>query len=282
MGKWDAHSAHRWQNALNAAHTAEFTMNTMTERQLPTHDEHTYEALDAELYHKGHGGEMLSRRVGNNTKLERGPGNTIALRLHDTNILTYYPDNRVILNAGSWFTVTTKNRMNAFLGWYTVHSVNGEWQVKVINRIWDQNYQSAYVEVTIPFENGMAINARTHELVHSPNDYLTSLDDTIVMREVTDITRNLSIQARTLEDKSEDGTIIRDDIETSLRLLNAFQDQRKALVAKIHSLESSMDWATERLEHVITTSLEAHAERFLEQRESRENIPGQRRMRDLI
>lgn len=41
-------------------------------------------------------------------------GNAIAVRLHRTDILTYFADGRVRLNLGGWNTVTTRQRMNAW------------------------------------------------------------------------------------------------------------------------------------------------------------------------
>lgn len=55
-----------------------------------------------------------SRKLGNNTYLERRPNNQIAVRLHRTDIITYHPDGSCTLNAGGWKTVTTKDRLNKY------------------------------------------------------------------------------------------------------------------------------------------------------------------------
>ena len=253
-------------------------------RLLPTFEE-TYEKLDKELYHKGHGNIMESRKVGANTWLKRRPGNLIAVQLHSTDILTYYPDNRVIINASSWYTVTTSQRMNAFLGWGTITSYRNLWHVKVLIRIWDEGQydwdkKATFVEAIIPFENGIAINSRTHELMHSPNDYLTTLDDSLVMREISDMTRGLQIHARTLRDKADNLT--RDDLRTAVRHLDAFQQVRSGLVNKIKALESGMDWATTELEEVVTASIKVHADINRDMNDLRNEVPGQGRMKDLL
>ncbi len=56
-----------------------------------------------------------SRRIGNNTYLQRRPGGEIAVRLHRTDIVTYRPDGSVILDSGGWRTVTTKARINQYM-----------------------------------------------------------------------------------------------------------------------------------------------------------------------
>lgn len=252
---------------------------------LPTYEQ-TYEVLDKELYHKGHGGLMESRKVGANTWLKRRDGNKIAVLLHNTDILTYYPDNRVIINAATWYTVTTHQRMNAFLGWGTITSSRNEWAVKVLIRLWDESkywqQKPTFVEAIVPFENGLAINARTHELVHSPNDYLTTVDDSLVMREVSDMSRGLQLHARTLRDKAEEGNLTRDDLRTAVRHLDAFQQERDNLVTRIKSLESGMDWATTELEEVITASIKVHADINRDMNDLRNEVPGQSRMKDAL
>ncbi len=252
---------------------------------LPTYEQ-TYEKLDKELYHRGHGAKMESRKVGANTWLKRRSGHNIAVQLHNTDILTYYPDNRVIINAASWYTVTTNQRMNAFLGWGTITSYRSTWHIKVLIRLWDDgaywNQKPTFVEAIVPFENGTAINARTHELVHSPNDYLTTIDDSLVMREVSDMSRGLQLHARTLRDKAEEGNLTRDDLRTAVRHLDAFQQERDNLVARIKSLESGMDWATTELEEVVTASIKVHADINRDMNDLRHEVPGQGRMKDAL
>lgn len=62
--------------------------------------------------------EMLkgrnSKKIGNNTYLVYLE-NRIVIRLHNTNVVTFYEDGRTLLNSGGWKTVTTKDRMNKYL-----------------------------------------------------------------------------------------------------------------------------------------------------------------------
>jgi hypothetical protein len=49
----------------------------------------------------------------NNTYLKHR-GDTIAVMLHNTDVVTYFPNGDIKLNSGSWRTVTTKDRINKY------------------------------------------------------------------------------------------------------------------------------------------------------------------------
>ena len=53
------------------------------------------------------------KKVANNTYLIRRAPDTIGLRLHNTDVLTFRPGS-VTYDTGGWHTVTTKARMNKF------------------------------------------------------------------------------------------------------------------------------------------------------------------------
>lgn len=233
----------------------------------------TYETLDAELYNKGHGKIMDSRKVGNHTWLKRN-GLMIVVQLHDTAILTYHPDNRVTLNASHWTTVTTKDRMNAFLGWNSISSERGTWYVNVVfhvkhkgtqysgtRRIGEQNHETSLIEARIPFENYMTLDVHTHALVSHPNERFTRVDDSLLLREATDLGRILSVQARSLEEQMREGSTTKDEIKYTLEILAKYHDDRKLLEQRIQSLARSMDWSATRLEELIQEAMREHASR---------------------
>ncbi len=86
----------------------------------------TYEQLDARLT----GRNQRSRKLANNTYAERRDADTIAIRLHATDVVTYHKDGRVVFNDGGWLTVTTKERMNQCgPDWLSVGSIRGRWFV---------------------------------------------------------------------------------------------------------------------------------------------------------
>lgn len=69
-----------------------------------------YEQADALLQ----GRCRLSRRLANNTYLIRNVDNSLLIRLHQTDVVTYHPDSTITLNSGGWRTSTTKDRINTF------------------------------------------------------------------------------------------------------------------------------------------------------------------------
>lgn len=70
------------------------------------------------------------RKLANNTYLLYDPHEqTVAIRLHQTNVLTFKPDGSVKVRTGGWETMTTLARINEYLppGW-RVFSVKREWK----------------------------------------------------------------------------------------------------------------------------------------------------------
>lgn len=56
------------------------------------------------------------RKLENSTYLEkRDFDSTIAVRLHSTDIITFYKDGRIDVNTGDWNTVTTRDRLRRYL-----------------------------------------------------------------------------------------------------------------------------------------------------------------------
>lgn len=61
-----------------------------------------------------------SRKLENNTYIQRrnlyeDGKDAIALRLHSTDILTFYPNGKIQVGTGGWDTVTTRDRLNRYL-----------------------------------------------------------------------------------------------------------------------------------------------------------------------
>src|ERR1700757_3502505 len=77
------------------------------------------------------GRNQQRRKLANNTYLERREDGRIAVRLHDTNIITYLPNGDVELSAGGrWRTVTTKARMNEYTPYgFSISQRKGQWYV---------------------------------------------------------------------------------------------------------------------------------------------------------
>lgn len=81
----------------------------------------------AEEYLSG-GKSKDNRPLENNTRLIRLSPDEIAVRLHDTDVVTYHRNGNIILNSGGWRTPTTKNRITAYSP-AIVWSEKGVWWV---------------------------------------------------------------------------------------------------------------------------------------------------------
>jgi len=74
-------------------------------------------------------GERTSCKIGNNTTLINR-GDRIAVKLHETDIITYWPNGHAVLESGGWRTSTTKARFNSWLPLgFAISSDHGEWSV---------------------------------------------------------------------------------------------------------------------------------------------------------
>jgi hypothetical protein len=88
------------------------------------------------------------RKVGNNTYLERRGQDAIAVKLHRTDVVTFYRDGRVQLNTGGWQTVTTKDRFNTFSP-IRVYADKGVWYASDGER-------------TVVYEDGLTTDVTGH------------------------------------------------------------------------------------------------------------------------
>lgn len=79
------------------------------------------------------GRSKFDRPIENNTRIVvRGDGRArrIAVMLHSTDVVTFHPDGSVTLDSGGWLTVTTKDRINRYIGDRgRVYSKRGVWYV---------------------------------------------------------------------------------------------------------------------------------------------------------
>ena len=94
-------------------------------------------------------GKRESRKIDNNTYLIRRGPQEIALRLHNTDIATYWgadhPNaHKITLSNGGWLTLTTKRRLNEWTPAF-ISQKNWQWTVRNADG------------TDIAFENGMAI-----------------------------------------------------------------------------------------------------------------------------
>lgn len=55
------------------------------------------------------------KKIENNTWFIKYPDGTVAIRLHNTDIITCTPDNVVTFDTGGWHTIITRDRMNKYM-----------------------------------------------------------------------------------------------------------------------------------------------------------------------
>lgn len=257
------------QSMTHTYHTdhLHLTMQRQMSDDITTREpEYTYEKLEKELHHKGNGSEMSKRKVGNNTWLIRDV-DKIKVQLHNTDILVFYPDGRVTLNAATWTTQTTRDRLNAFLGWGTVEMERGDFYVNVNFRVSSvarsgHHYESTtqWVPARVHFENHMTLDVHTHEIVSHPDSRFTKIDESLVMREAADLSRVLGQATKYLIERLRSEAVTRDDIRHAVLLVNTYQNEHTRLLGQMRKLESAMDWASTTLEDTITAALTKHSD----------------------
>lgn len=78
-------------------------------------------------------GGKTERPLANNTRIRRRDDNVIVIRLHETDIVEYFPREltnppAVVLRTGGWMTSTTKERLNSFVPeGFSLWQERGQW-----------------------------------------------------------------------------------------------------------------------------------------------------------
>lgn len=88
-----------------------------------------------------------------NTRLFKR-GDSYAVQLHDTDVVTIHPNNTYTLDTGGWLTLTTKDRINSY-GPIGVHQVNRRWYVGR----WQWKDKKAKFKSPL-FQDGMVVNSK--------------------------------------------------------------------------------------------------------------------------
>jgi hypothetical protein len=97
------------------------------------------------------------RKIANNTYLERREDGSIAVRLHYTDIIIFFPNGDTVLDASNWHTFTTKARMNEFMstGWH-VYQKNYNWYLRNYTTGQEVDFVN-YIKIT---SNGRVISPK--------------------------------------------------------------------------------------------------------------------------
>lgn len=94
-------------------------------------------------------GKRDSKKHANNTYFERRDNGDIAYRLHDTDVVTFHPDNTATLDSGGWMTNTTRDRMSLVAN------------IGQRKHVWYLNGDVQYFDgIRINLETGAVVNPR--------------------------------------------------------------------------------------------------------------------------
>jgi hypothetical protein len=101
--------------------------------------------------------------VANNTYLEPRNG-SIAIRLHDTDIVTFHLNDLVTFDTGGWLTMLTKSRINdALPDGIVLGSDRGRWYFTFTGAYEGDTYVPSTRE-RIPYTDGITLNMATFQL----------------------------------------------------------------------------------------------------------------------
>ena len=105
------------------------TKRVITEMANLTCSNANYEKLSEFL------GKKESKKIGNNTFLERLEPNVLGIRLHGTHIIEIDPTDIMKLKTKGWWSRTTKDRLNQFLGCrgVSIYQKDNNWTIKGMN-----------------------------------------------------------------------------------------------------------------------------------------------------
>ena len=108
-------------------------------------------------------GQRPRRKVANNTYLEPRNG-SIAIRLHDTDIVRFHLNDLTTFDTGGWLTMLTKSRINdALPEGIVLSSDRGRWYF----------YDRTGLAERIPFTDGITLNTETFEVYSGGIDSAT-------------------------------------------------------------------------------------------------------------
>ena len=98
-----------------------------------------------------------ARIVANNTVEYNTTNGSRVIRLHNTNIVMFLKDGRVVLNSGGWKTATTKERINRYLpDGVNLWQERGAWYV---GKRWEKNDSSLFYD-GMKLRNGKVVSPR--------------------------------------------------------------------------------------------------------------------------
>ena len=118
------------------------------------HEEHQYKRGQF----KGDAPADPARRGKNHFRIIKNPDGVYAIRFHNTDILTYYPDGTVMIDGNGWeSSITTREAFAQYDLYVTSVNLNG-----YINMAW----HTKTVSQKVPFVSGTTYNMFTGKITH--------------------------------------------------------------------------------------------------------------------
>lgn len=237
-----------------------------------------YQELDTKLHDNRYKPPkpIDKKRIGGNKVLVRA-GEDIHLRYHQTNVLTFRPNNTVTLNNGGWDTITTKRAMNDYLGSkLSIHSVGGVWYVDALQteKMTDGTHWREEIvwthPVTYPYTNGISFDVETGMLVWNPHTW-EPLEYVEGMMSAPVVNRLSALESAIEEAVEGRRDLDNDFIEECLQRREAVENHYRTMKAKLEREVKTIEWRLETtLERTMKAFEKAVDQRRHEARMSRE------------
>jgi hypothetical protein len=214
-----------------------------------------YHELEARLYDRRYKPPrpVDKKKVSSNTYLIRS-GEDINIKLYNTNILTFRPNNTVTINTGSWPTYTTKNRMNDFIGPHVqVYSDHGTWRVRArqVEKHqtvhWREEIQWTHT-VYYEFYDGMSFDVGNGLLVWNPYQW-EPLEYISGMLQAPVVNRLDALEA------AIDDAIADEDKEMTVEFINEVVNRNEMVRRQYDDLRRTMEQEVKTIEWRMETTL---------------------------
>ena len=120
-------------------------------------------------------GNRPSRKLANNTYLQRRNNVDIAVKLHDTDVITFKLTGETVLNSGGWKTATTKSRIDCYIpDPWSLLQIKGLWYV--VNAKGNGHARAVPKSEWIPFADGMVLHKDGETASNAGTDPNKTLD----------------------------------------------------------------------------------------------------------
>lgn len=144
-------------------------------------DPQSYIDLNNYLKKGKHRKNTIDRPIANNTRVIRRSPTSIAIRLHATDVITFFDNGSIQLNSDGWKTVTTKDRMTRFLpSGISIYSERFIWYVQFNQKkyLYEDGMYLAY-DGYVTDANGNLIKQHSKEIEKTKRIQLRHIDEYI-------------------------------------------------------------------------------------------------------